>query len=324
MSQPYFLTGALGCIGAWVVKQLVERGDQPVVYDLGDDRQRLDAIVDPEDMERVRFVQGDITDGDQVREALSDSGARRIVHLAGLQVPTCRADPVLGSRVNVLGTLNVFEAARACEVERVVYASSAAVYGRLGDRDSVDESAPCEPETHYGVFKRANEGNAQVYFADHGLSSVGLRPLTVYGVGRDFGLTSDPTRAMKAAVVGRPLHIRFGGSTDVIYVADAAAAFIACADRAPAGAHRFNLHGESVSLEHFVGVIRDRLPEEARALVTFDGPEIPIAPNLDGSAVHEAVGGLAVTPLEDGVRDTIQRFQRLRDEGRLSLHDLDD
>ena len=55
----------------------------------------------------------------------------------------------------------------------------------------------CEPTTHYGVFKRANEGNARVYYLDHGLNSVGLRPLTVYGVNRDTGLTSDPTKAKK-------------------------------------------------------------------------------------------------------------------------------
>ena len=324
MSQPFFVTGALGCIGAWVVKQLVERGDQPVVFDLGEDRQRLEALLDADQLAKVDFIVGDVTDPDAVLRAVRASEARHIIHLAGLQVPTCRAQPVVGARVNVLGTLHVFEAARECGVERVVYASSAAVFGRLEDRDTVDENAPCEPETHYGVFKRANEGNARVYFMDHGVSSVGLRPLTVYGVGRDQGMTSDPTRAMKAAVVGRPLQIRFGGSTDVLYVADAAAAFVACADRAPEGAHVFNLHGDSVTIEHFVEVIRAALPPEARELVSFDGPEIPIAPNLDGSAVHEQVGDIPVTPLEDGVRDTVQRFQLLRDQQRLLLHDIEE
>jgi nucleoside-diphosphate-sugar epimerase len=103
-------------------------------------------------------------------------------------VPACKADPVAGAFVNVLGTLNVFEAARAVGVERVVYASSAAVFGMSEDDAALDETALCEPATHYGVFKRTNEGNARVYFLDHGLSSVGLRPLTVYGVNRDSDL----------------------------------------------------------------------------------------------------------------------------------------
>ena len=141
-------------------------------------------------------------------------------------MPTCQADPVTGAFVNIVGTLNVFESAKALGLARVIYASSAAVFGASDANSPLGESAQSEPATHYGVFKRTNEGNARVYFLDHGLSSVGLRPLTVYGVNRDSGLTSDPTKAMKAAVLGLPFHIRFSGATDFQYVADTAAAFL--------------------------------------------------------------------------------------------------
>src|SRR5437870_8897622 len=154
MPETYFITGAQGCIGSWIVKALVERGDAPVVFDRSEDKRRLKAIVGPADLDRVRFLAGDITDVSAVSLALEASGARRIIHLAGLQVPSCRADPVAGAFVNVIGTLNVFESAKAIGVERVVYASSAAVFG-LGDAGvPLDESAICEPTTHYGVFKR--------------------------------------------------------------------------------------------------------------------------------------------------------------------------
>src|SRR5213075_982718 len=99
-------------------------------------------------------------------------------------------------------------------------------------------------------------------FLDHGVSSVGLRPLTVYGVNRDTGLTSDPTKAMKSAVLGRPFHIRFSGATDFQYVADTAAAFIACADKAPEGAHVFNLHGETLSVDLIAKVINENAGRE--------------------------------------------------------------
>src|SRR4029078_7801924 len=131
----------------------------------------------------------------------------------------------VGAMFNVVGTFSVFEAARALGLPRVVYASSAAVFG-LAD-EAVDETVSPSPLTHYGVFKQANGGNARVYYADYGDSSVGLRPFSVYGVGRDSGLTSDPTRAIKSAVIGRPFRIRFSGVTDFIYTADTAAAFIA-------------------------------------------------------------------------------------------------
>src|SRR6185295_491492 len=129
MAQTYFITGAQGCIGSWIVKALVERGDMAVVFDRSEDPRRLRAIMQPEDVDRVHFIAGDITDVSAVRSALENSGARRIIHLAGLQVPTCQADPVAGAFVNVIGTLNLFEAAKASGAERVVYASSAAVFG---------------------------------------------------------------------------------------------------------------------------------------------------------------------------------------------------
>jgi nucleoside-diphosphate-sugar epimerase len=321
--QTYFITGAQGCIGSWVVKALVERGDTAVVFDISEDTRRLSAIMSRDQMLKIRFIVGDVTDSAVVRSALEDSSAKRVIHLAGLQVPTCRANPIAGARVNVIGTLNIFEAARVLGVERVVYASSAAVFSLNEDGAPLDESAACEPSTHYGVFKRANEGSARVYFLDHGLSSVGLRPLTVYGVGRDTGITSDPTKAMKAAVINRPFHIRFTGITDFQYVADTASAFIACADTAPPGAHLFNVHGDAVEVAEVVRVINRELPSERRDLITADGPPIPVATVLSDRAIRSVIGDLPSTPLEIGIRETITRFTELRNEGRLDTSDLD-
>src|SRR5437867_5309651 len=319
MAETYFITGAQGCIGSWIVKALAERGDTAVVFDRSEDTRRLDAIMEPDDVERVHFIAGDITDVSAVRSALEESGARRIIHLAGLQVPTCKVDPVAGAFVNVIGTLNVFESTKAISAERVVYASSAAVFG-AGDADSpLDESAACEPATHYGVFKRTNEGNARVYFLDHGLNSVGLRPLTVYGVNRDTGLTSDPTKAMKAAVLGVPFRIRFSGATDFQYVEDTAAAFLRCADGAPAGAMVFNLHGDTVDVARISQFINENSSRLNRELVTYGGPPIPIAPAMDDAAIQRAIGDLPRTPLETGIRETMKRFAELRDAGRMDV-----
>ncbi len=320
MAETYFITGAQGCIGSWIVKALAERGDTAVVFDRSADSRRLSAIMNPDDVNQVRFVTGDITDAAAVLSALQESSARRVIHLAGLQVPACQADPVAGALVNVVGTLNVFEAARVVSVERVVYASSAAVFGMSEDDTPLDETAACEPSTHYGVFKRTNEGNARVYFLAHGLSSLGLRPLTVYGVNRDSGLTSDPTKAMKAAILGIPFHIRFGGATDFQYVRDTAAAFIACADYAPAGAQVFNLHGETVAVARIVDVINR---EAGRELVTFGGAPIPIAAAINDAAIKRVIGDLPSTPLEVGISETMKQFAALRDAGRLDTSDIE-
>src|SRR5437660_8119249 len=148
MAETYFISGAQGCIGSWIVKALAERGDTAVVFDRSEDTRRLDAIMEPDDVERVHFIAGDITDVSAVRSALEASGARRIIHLAGLQVPTCKADPVAGAFVNVIGTLNVFESAKALGVERIVYASSAAVFGAADADQQVGEMTDTEPATH--------------------------------------------------------------------------------------------------------------------------------------------------------------------------------
>lgn len=323
MSKIYFITGAQGCIGSWIVKALIERGDEAVVFDRSDDYARLRAIMDADDLAQVRFILGDITEGASVLAALSASKAERVIHLAGLQVPTCRTDPITGALVNVVGTLNIFEAARQVGIKGLVYASSAAVYGMNDSDEPLSESAQCEPSTHYGVFKRTNEGNARVYFLDHGIDSVGLRPLTVYGVNRDTGLTSDPTKAMKSAVLGRPFHIRFSGATDFQYVADTAATFISSADHMPEGANIFNLHGETVNVDRVAKLINEQVSTTNGDLITFSGPPIPIAAAMDDTAIRKVMTALPLTPLDVGVRETMDRFAALRDAGKLDTSDID-
>src|SRR5207247_2021882 len=151
------LTGGYGCIGSWIVRNLLERGDQAWVYDLKEDPRRMRQIMGDEQVRRVAFVPGDVTDLDTLRAALRAHDITHVVHLAGLQVPTCRANPILGARVNVQGTLAVFEAVREArpQVERLVYASSAAVIGPLEEYAALG-SAPLPnevrlvPSTHYG------------------------------------------------------------------------------------------------------------------------------------------------------------------------------
>ncbi len=224
------MTGGYGCIGAWVALQLVQRGEEVWIFDLKEDTHRLDLLLTPEERERVHFLCGDVAEDGAVLAAAQQCEATHLLHLAGLQVPTCRANPLLGARVNVLGTLAVFEAALKLsgQVQRVVYASSAAVHGppEPGDVGPRADEVRLTPLTHYGAFKVCNELNARVYWLDHGLSSVGLRPWTVYGVGRDFGVTSEPTKAIKAVAAGRAYAISYGGLQDFQYVADVAAAFL--------------------------------------------------------------------------------------------------
>ncbi len=319
------MTGGYGCIGSWIAKQLVDAGREVWIYDLVEDTHRIDLILEPEQRGAIHFVQGDVSDANAVRAAVEQFGISHILHLAGLQTPTCRAKPILGAMVNVIGTLAVFEAAVALkdQVKRVVYASSAAVHGpREPDATGLlADEVRLAPLTHYGAYKVCNELNAKVYWLDHGVTSVGLRPWTVYGVGRDFGMTSEPTKAIKSVAADRPYHISYGGKQDFQYVGDVAATFLAALERPFEGAEAFNLSGAVEPIERFVNALTAACPE-ARQLVTHGDRQLPIAPDLDDSRLQATLGPIARTSLEQGVAETYQRFAMLRERGMLDLSDL--
>ena len=319
------MTGGYGCIGSWVAKALVESDQDVWIFDLKEDTHRIDLLLNAEQKSRVHFMEGDVSDALSVRAAVESVRATHLLHLAGLQTPTCRANPILGATVNVIGTLAVFEAAVALkgQVERVVYASSAAVHGPTADGHigPLEDEVRLAPLSHYGAFKVCNELNARVYWLDSGISSVGLRPWTVYGVGRDFGMTSEPTKAIKAVAAGKPYHISYGGSQDLQYVGDVAGTFLRALSASFEGAEAFNVRGAVEPIEQFVAMLKEVAPD-AETLITHGTRQLPIAYSLDDSRLDSRLGPIPRTPLRVGIAETHRRFVDLKNEGRLDLSDL--
>ena len=325
--MPILLTGGFGCIGSWVVKNLAERGEIVHVYDVAYEPKRLHQVMEPGLLDFVKFHQGDVADAGVLKSVVEKEGIRQIIHLAGLQVPICRADPLRGARVNVLGTLAVFEAAKALkdQVQRIVYASSAAVFGPPEDEHAppLHDTATTTPTTHYGVFKAANEGNARIYFEENGITSVGIRPATVYGVGRDFGMTSEPTKALKSLAIGKPWHISFGGWQDMQFADDVARSFLRCAEASSEfrGAVVYNLKGHQVEIATIHETMCE-LSSEARTLITFGDKSLPVAHGFSDAGLQQQFGPLPLTPLRSGFKQTLDRFRDLHASGRLDLADL--
>ena len=318
--ERYLVTGALGCVGAWTVRALVREGSPVIGFDLGTSTRRLSQILEPEELERVTLVNGDITDLGALERALDEHGITNVIHLAALQIPFCRADPPRGAAVNVLGTVNVFEAVarRGLTGRPVVYAGSIGMYAP-SDVDPatgrLEESAVPHPGNHYGVYKQANEGTARIYWADSGVASVGLRPMTVYGVGRDQGMTSSPTVAIAAAVLGQPFELTFGGATLFQYAEDVAKTLLIASRSEPLGARVFNLGGEVVRIADWVRAVEAAVPD-ALGLLTVASPELPFPPQI----AHESLstlGDVPVTPYRDGITASAAMYRRLADEGRL-------
>ncbi len=322
-SEHFFVTGALGCLGSWVVKNLVQEDVQVTVYDLGGSQHRLELIMSAAELEQVNFVQGDVTDTAAVANAITAADTTHIIHLAALQVPFCKANPPLGARVNVVGTVNIFEAAQKLNISHVTYASSMAVYGLPDEYPDriLKHDAHLNPRNLYGVYKQANEGTASIYHQDYGINSIGLRPYTIYGPGRDQGMTSTPTKAMLAAAAGQPYHISFGGYNGFQYVDDVAKIFIQCARTTHEGAGVYNLGGSIASMSEVVQAIETAAPAMA-GKITFPDQALPLPDGTEDVELVKAIGHVPHTPLATGIANTVQHFKQALSENKVSLDQL--
>jgi nucleoside-diphosphate-sugar epimerase len=318
-NQPvYLVTGAVGCIGSWVLYHLTRQGKRAVSFDLSADRRRVDLLLTPGELSEVTFITGDLTDAAQVLDAVRGFGVTHILHLAALQVPFCRANPALGAQVNVTGTVNVFEAARQTVLNHLVYASSVAVYGPPSPQQAgqVLHDAPLHPATLYGVYKVANENTARIYWQDHQISSTALRPYTIYGIGRDQGFTSGPTMAMLAAAAGRPYSIPFNGPCQYHFASDTALQFIAAVEQPLDGAYSFNMGGDPVFSTQIVDLIQQYCPQ---AQITCADAGLPFPAGFDDSPLRQAFSHIYAVPLEQGVQQTIEQFRALLAAGRIQM-----
>jgi nucleoside-diphosphate-sugar epimerase len=149
-----------------------------------------------------------------------------------------------------------------------------------------------------------------VYWADHGVASVGLRPHTVFGPGRDQGLTSAPTTAMLAAAAGLEYRIPFGGTSQFQYAPDAARAFVAAARASAEGADVHNLAGTSVSMAEVVAAITAAAPDSA-GRIEYDEVLLPFPGVVDASSFAALVGAVPETPFPEAVADSVGRFRDL-------------
>ena len=229
------MTGGYGCIGSWVARQLVEEGGEVWIFDLKEDRHRLDLLLDDDGLARVHFVPGrrlrrpGVLDGGRAGrgDAPAPPGRAPGPDLPGRPAPRGPGQRP-GDARRLRGRLGPEGPGRAGRLRQL---GGRPRPGRPRPTGPIGDEVRLAPLTHYGAFKVCNELNARVYWLDRGITSVGLRPWTVYGVGRDFGVTSEPTKAIKAVAAGRSYAISYGGLQDLQYVGDVAATFL----RRPAG-----------------------------------------------------------------------------------------
>ena len=303
------VTGSGGCIGAWTLALLVRAGVDVTAFDLDPAPRRPALLMTPDELDRVTWVAGDIADPEAVRAAAA--GCEAVIHLAALQVPFCKADPIGGARVNVVGTANVFEAARHEGIRRVGYASSIAAHSFFPDSPYL--------KTLYGAYKTCGEQTAAVYWQDWQVPSVGLRPSVVQGVGRDQGVTSKTTVAIQAAALGVPYTVPFRGPVSFLHAGEVASAFIRTAARDGDGAPVFDISGPATTVEAIVDQVRTLAPDSE---IAIDGDPLPFPADLSDAPVRAHLGDYGTVDPAEGVAGTFQAFRALAEEGRMVASDI--
>lgn len=301
-NKSVLVTGAAGCIGAWAVKLLTEMGANPVVYDLTENRSRLHLAM--ENADNVKWELGNITDFKRLTDVIELHNISAIIHLAALQVPFCKADPIGSTQVNVMGSINILEAARQASIKRLVYASSVAVPA-MGKNDYL--------ATLYGAHKVCGEQMAAVYWQDWQVPSIGIRPGIIYGPGRDQGMSAAPSIAMLAALEGQPYTVPFSGPLTFCHVQDAALRFVMAISKEQIGAPVFDMNGTPADTAEIIDLIKTKTGVNTR--LNFTGHAMPFPAEPDNGALDALLGAPSYRSLEIGIEDTLAHFKTAKARG---------
>lgn len=307
------VTGGASFIGSHTVKRLLAGGREIVVYDPMATRGTIQEILSSSELAQIRLVAGDILDTFDLLRTMRQNRVDEVVHLAAALGPVCESNPPLGLRINGVGFVNVLEAARLFGIRRVVWASSAAVYGPA-DRyphARLTEDDPHHPLNVYGATKVLNEHLARHYFDHFGVDNIGLRFTTVYGPGRVAGLMAHKLslEMMQKPAMGLPGRVPCGDDTiDFQYVDDAARAIELALNRAGATRTRvFNIVGDLRPVRDGVDYVRRLIPG---ADVTTEPGVWGVAQNYAFDRARDELGYEPAYRLEEGIRLTVNYYRR--------------
>jgi len=305
--ETVLVTGGTGFIGSYAVADLLAEGHDVVAYDISTDTEILERLGVADETEVRR---GDLADPTDVIRAVKETGATRIVHLAALLTTTAREHPRTAAEVNVMGTNNVFEAARTLDdqVERVAWASSAAVYAPPHNYDAewVDEDELVYPDTLYGATKEYNEHQARVYHEDYGLDHVGLRPTVAYGPYRETGGSAFLANIVEKPALGESYSVDYGDQAiDWQHVEDIAQAFrkAAFVDGEELSRRIYNVRGVLATVREAAETVEAIVP--GADIDVSDEGELPWTQNLDMTAAQADLGYEPAYDLESGFRTYI-------------------
>ncbi len=265
------ITGGFGFIGRYLAQMLMDSGEEVVLLDIVSD----DAFVQ-QGKGQVTSIRGSLANWAEVMDAIVTAKPDQIVHSGAMLPPASEAMPQAAFEVNITGTYNILEAARLCDISRVVYASSVASYGPDAPRDLVPNDFAQHPTGMYGVSKVCSERLGEYYYRRFNLDFRAVRFPPIFGLGRaaSSGWTAFTSVAVEESALGRPFAMRVVPETPtgVLYIRDAARSLvdIAAADNASLSRRCYNLHGFVVTAQELADAIRRHVPD---AQISFNPDE---------------------------------------------------
>lgn len=295
------VTGGTGFIGNRIIRMLRERGEEVVCFDLAPPRPSLAAI-----FEGVPMYRGDITQLPHLLEAINTHKVHKIIHMASLLPPDTEERLHFAMQVNVGGTNNVFEAARWTGIERVVYASSIAVYGlqEVYDGRPVNEDDLAAPINVYGMTKSIVDFAAQKYRDRYGLDLISIRPCTVFGHGRVTGMTGMIGGLMVSLpAIGQPVSMPFHQDepSPMIHAEDTAEIFVRAALAERLNHRVYITGGHLATIKDMADAVKRFIPG---AQITTGDQSVPHVYLVDNSRMLADIG-YEMPPLHSRILDHI-------------------
>lgn len=317
----YLVTGGTGFIGSYVARDLLSEGKEVVCFQRSDVTAFSRAIVDENDLGKIKIVQGDLSNTMQLFRVIRDYDIDLVVHLGFLMVETSDLQPAYALRVNSLGMNSLLEAARLLGLKKVVWTSSNRAFGRLSefyDKPIVDDDAIYMSDSMYGATKALNEFMAKLYFEKFGVDSLGLRLALTFGAIKRIGAPERFTQFLRSASLNLPTKIAAMDADRIqcfSYVENISDLIVKACGMPPTRTRIFNVPEYKCSIRQLVDIIYKVNPQarvtieekvETETTIWRGAPEVMV----DTTRIQTELGWKPKYSLEGMIRKVFNNFRQ--------------
>jgi nucleoside-diphosphate-sugar epimerase len=312
----YMVTGGAGFIGSRIVRNLLKEGDRVVVYDWVPQRSNLERTLG-QDIAKIKIVQGDVTDFSRMVRTLKENNVDKIIHMAGLLIHDVNADPLSGVKVNIEGTLGVFEAARFLGIQKVVWASSGSVFGpaEMYSQEYIPIDAPHFPQNLYGATKSFDELAMNYYHKTYKMDITAIRYVMVYGVGQTNGRTAGIMQQLVYnPAIGKPGKVPAAGWNVLgwTYVEDAARVTTLISKAVQPRYNAYSIMGAIHSVQEIADYVKELIPEADITLLPLERSvsHTGVTCKYDTGPTREDFGFQSQWTMKQGIKETINDVRK--------------